>query len=174
MIIPKSFWGQFNAVLAGHLHSYQTLDKAVYSGVPFPLNFADNPITGYVLWENLFPSFIGLDQKYPYITIDIGNLSSHIDTINEEAERRIKNDLSYLDTRVKIKYTVYSTQAGIVEHTRLSKYFKDAKEIRIVPEYREDKASDKVISFEKFKQHSIYEMILTYIDEKRYPLMLRS
>jgi len=72
MMVPETFWRKFDAVMAGHLHKYQAIGKAIYPGVPFPLNFADSDNTGWILWDDLEPTFIELEQLYPYMTIDVG------------------------------------------------------------------------------------------------------
>ncbi len=174
VVISKNLWGKFDAVMAGHLHSYQAIDKAVYTGCPFPLNYADSNETGWVLWEDtggvLEPKFIKLEQKYPFITLDTGELRYYGDKATDEAKKRLQNDLDYTNCRVRIKYKIYASQSGDVKHAELSRLFKNAKDIKIVPQYMEspgEKASQK-ISIEDFQHHNIIGLINKYIDDNKF------
>ena len=167
LMIPKSFWKKFDAVLCGHLHRYQAIDKAVYPGCPFPLTFADDEHTGWVLWEDLDPKFIEIEQKFPYITIDIGDLSYYKAQLTDEAVRRIDNDYDYTDGRVRVLYSIASSQTGEVDHSQLSQFFKNAIDIKINPTYikHEGQAS---VNFEDFKENSLEHIIDRYIDDRKF------
>lgn len=168
LIIPKVFWAKFDAVFAGHLHKYQGIDKAIYPGCPAPLTFADAESTGWVLWDDLNPTFMVLNQLYPYQTVDIGDLSIYKNELTQEAARRIENDLDYTDTRIRIKYKIYQTQTGEVDHAVLSSKFKNALDIKIVPKLASIDRKKGVVSFDDFQHHTIKEIIFKYIDEKKF------
>ncbi len=167
LVVPESFWGKFDAVMAGHLHQYQKIKNAVYNGAPFPLTYADDFPMGFVFWEDLKPEFVELDPLYPFITIDIGDLSMYQKGITDEAERRIKNDYSYKNGRVRIKYIVNSSRSGELDHSVISRYFKDAKEVKISPTYINDE-DNITVKFEDFQHHTVHEMIEKYIDSRKY------
>ncbi|MCK9369408.1 AAA family ATPase [Candidatus Dojkabacteria bacterium] len=166
--LPKKFWSKFDAVMAGHLHKYQTIDNAIYPGVPFPLTFKDDEITGYVIWEDLSPRFVELPQLYPYKTIDIGSLTAYVADLTGEAVRRADNNYDFTNSRVRIKYKVNSTQSGNVNHAEISKCFANAKEIKVVPEYLNSNDDKIKVSFEDFQHHNIAELVNSYIDNKKY------
>lgn len=167
LTIEKAFWSRFDAVLAGHLHKYQAIDKAVYPGCTIPLTFADSDSTGWVLWDDLEPTFIAVPQLYPYQTIDVGDISLYKTELTDEAVRRIKNDFDYTNTRIRIKYTISQSQSGEINHALLSAQFRNAKDIKIVPCLVGAKNTGKV-SFDDFQNHTIKEIIFSFIDEKKY------
>lgn len=167
VVITQDFYNKFDAVMAGHLHKYQKHNKAVYCGAPFPLTFADSYSTGFVIWEDLEPRFVALKQLYPYLTFDVGDLSFYAGMATSEASRRLENNEDYTNSRIRIKYQIYQTQAGTINHTELAKHFSNAKEIKIEPTYLTDNL-ETTVSFEDFKQHSIYDIISKYIDDQKY------
>jgi len=170
MIMPKTFWSKFDAVMAGHLHKYQGIDKAVYPGCPLPLTFADSDKTGWVLWDDLEPTFVEVKQLYPYRTIDVGDISRYKSELTREAVRRIQNDYDYTDVRVRIRYKIIQPQSGSVNHTVLSSHFRNAKDIKIVPQFLPDVTSGTKahISFDDFQHHTVKEVILEYIDSHKF------
>jgi len=171
LVIPKSFWKKFDAIFAGHLHKYQGIENAIYCGAPFPLTFADHFSTGYVMWDNLSPSFIELEQKFPYETIDLGDLSK----LDKKEINKIVTSVSnrdFKDIRVRIKYNDLDTHAGNIDHSKISSKFKNVKDIKIVPNYiKKDKKS--LVTFDDFKHSSIVEIIDKYIDDHKYPPMVK-
>jgi len=174
VIMSKVFWSQFDAVMAGHLHKYQGIEEgeelkctAVYPGCPAPLNFADSSNTGWVLWEDLKPKFMELPQLYPYQTVDAGDISTYKTELTRELLRRINNTYDYTDVRVRVKYKVGQKQTGEVNHVKVSGQFKNAKDIKIVPQYKKIKQSG-TISFENFQQHTIKDLIFKYIDDHKF------
>ena len=168
LIINGDFWHQFDACMCGHLHKYQTLDNAVYSGVHFPLTFADSDSTGFVMWDGLDFEFIKMEQRYPFMTVDVGDLTPFTSGLTDEAVRRIYNEYDYDKARIRIKYKVLSSQSGNLDHAEISKYFKSAQDIKIVPEYINKESKKNNVSFEDFQEHTIFKLITDYIDDKKY------
>jgi len=170
LIMSEAFWKQFDAVMAGHLHKYQGIEKAVYPGCPFPLTFTDSDKTGWVLWDDLEPTFVEIDQLYPYQTIDVGDISKYRIELTSEAVRRIKNDYDYTDVRVRVRYKILQPQSGLVNHAALSSHFRNAKDIKIVPQFLPDSTTGPkpAVSFDDFQHHTVKEVIFEYIDSHKF------
>lgn len=167
-IIPEGFWSKFDAVMAGHLHRYQSRNSAIYPGVPFPLAFSDSDETGYILWEDLNPTFVPIEQQYPFLTYDLGYMGNFHAAITDEAVRRLKNDYSFERARIKIKYGIHHSQSGIMDHPRLAGCFRDALDIKITPVYSESKGSfEASVSFDDFKEGTVSGVIMKHIDQKK-------
>ncbi len=166
MVIPESFWGRFDAVMAGHLHKYQTNVNAIYPGCPFPLTFADSSASGWVLWTDLNPEFIELDQLYPFMTFDIGSLCAYKTGATGEAIRKLENDYDYTGARVRVKYLLNPGQATEVDNAAISRFFKNAINVQVVPRYME-KVGNPTLTFENFQDTSIKDVIENYIDESK-------
>lgn len=176
LALPPSFYRKFNYVMAGHLHKYQTsrVDDctSIYAGCPCPLTFQDSDNTGWILWTEragkLIPEFIPLPQKYPFITFDAGNISSHATAQTNEVLRRIHTEDDFTNARVRVKYACLDSQTGQVDHTKIAKVFKNAMEVKIVPTYIDSSKHDyQSLSFEDF-QTNLTDLINQYIDERKY------
>lgn len=169
LLIPRSFWGKFDAVMAGHLHGHQIMDNAVYPGCPFPLTYADDKPTGWVLWNGTVPEFVELPKLFPFITVDVGSLIQYKTELTEEAVRRLANNDDWANKRIRIKYAVAESQSGEVDHRKLSAQFKGAKDIRIVPEVKEiGRKIEHSVTFESFERNNLVDLIFQYIDEKDF------
>lgn len=177
LAIPPDFYTRFNTVMAGHLHKYQTTKRgdcyAVYAGCPCPLTFQDNEKTGWILWTEragkLIPEFIELDQKYPYITFDAGNISKYASANTDEVARRLHTEEDFTNARIRVKYSILDTQSGQVDHTKIAQIYKNAKEVKIVPTYIDSSKHDyqSELNFEDF-QENLSSLIDDYIDKKKY------
>ena len=175
--IPPEFYRQFNAVMAGHLHKYQANKSgdsyAVYAGCPCPLTFNDSDPTGWILWTEtagrLVPEFIELEQRYPFVTYDAGDVSMYASVNTDEVVRRVYTTDDFTDIRVRVKYALLDSQKGVIDHTKIAKSFKNAKDVKVVPIYKDSSKLDtrSELSFEDF-QTNIGQLIDEYIDAKKY------
>lgn len=167
LVIPSLFYNKFDAVMAGHLHKFQIKNNAVYSGCPMPLTFADSDPTGFVVWDNLIPTFVELPQLYPYITIDLGVFNDNL--INEIINKlKIYENKDFINQRIRIIYTINQKQIGEVDHRVIADIFDNALDIKIVPKFIDVKNSKNDFSFDSFKSHNIQDIIYEYIDNHKY------
>lgn len=166
LVIQKDFWAKFDATFAGHIHKYQKIGNAVYSGTPFPLTFADEFSTGFVVWEDLKPRFVPIKQLYPFKTIDIGYInSSYVDDLTKEAERRLETTDDFTNCRLRIRYTIDSKLAGEVNHSVIAAKF-NAKEIKIDPIYKQKEEQQNIT--DDFRSTDIFSIIKNYIEKHKY------
>jgi len=167
LVISKDFYERFDAVMAGHLHKYQVKGNAIYCGAPFPLTFFDNYSTGFVLWDDLKPEFVKVDNLYPFLTYDVGNLSKCLIDYTKEAIRRIGPVDVSANSRIRIKYLIDSTKSGLLKHVEMCKVFGNVKDIKVSPSYIESGKHVEITS-DEFKSHKMSEIIETYIDKNKY------
>ncbi len=165
LVLPKSFWSKFDAVFAGHLHKYQS---PAYPGCPFPLTFADEYVTGWILWEDLKPSFVEVPQMFPYITIDAGSVILPTGA-TEELLTRIPLTLDYKNSRIRVKYKTFQNMSGVINHSQIAKSFQNAIDVKVAPSYLENNKDTILVPFDTFKKKSIEEIVSSYIDSNKYP-----
>lgn len=169
LAISKSFWSKFDAVMAGHIHSFQFDGPVGYSGCPFPLTFADNGTTGYIVWDDLEHQFIALRSLYPFITYDLESFVHLSSGIQAEASRRLKTaHVEIPNSRVRVKYKILSTRSNELNHNKLAILLPEAKSIRFVPEYINKNEHKKAIKTEDFNYANIGDLIDTYVESKGY------
>jgi len=166
LCIPESFYSKFLFTMGGHLHQYQFKTNAGYCGALFPLTFADSFPTGYILWENDKAKFIELHQQYPFITIDVKNLSDYDKAVTEEAVKRLQNDYNYTNARIRITYKIHASQSGYMDHGKIAGMFRGAKDVKILPNYINQ--TRKKANIEELSSKTIFDLICLYIDKHKY------
>lgn len=168
--IPREFYEQFDAVMAGHLHRHQVKGNAVYCGCPWPMTFADDHPCGFVVWNDLEPTFVELPALFPYKTIDLGELFFKVGHTHEAVRRLSEHADQCKDAYVRVKYEIPQEHSGMVEHGVLSAVIKDAKSVRIVPTYVEDiRGPSETVTIDDFKDGNIHNLITQYIKRREYP-----
>ena len=167
---PKEFYQQFDAVMAGHLHRHQIKGSAVYCGCPWPMTFADDHPCGFVVWNDLEPTFVEIPALFPYKTIDLGELYMKLGHTQEAIRRLSEYEDQCKNAYVRIKYKIPQEYSGMVEHGLLSPVLKNTKSVRIVPTYVEAiRDTEDIVTIDDFKDGNIHGLITQYIERREYP-----